>query len=68
MKVSKTKLCILQSRLGMTGTQVAAKAGLKKQSYYAVKVRGSCATSTAVAIAAAFGVSVENITPDEQED
>ena len=64
MKVGKTKLCILQSRLGMTGTQVAAKAGLKKQSYYAVKVRGSCATSTAVAIAAALGVTVEDLKED----
>lgn len=64
MKISKTKLCILQSRLGITGTQVAAKAGLKKQSYYAVKVRGSCATSTAVAIATALGVTVEDLKED----
>ena len=36
MKISKERLCVLQCRSGLTGAQVAAKAGLKPQSYSAV--------------------------------
>lgn len=65
MKVSRKKLDVLQCRSGMTGAEVAAKAGLKPQSYSAVKNRGACAAPTVAAIAAAFGVSVEEILESE---
>lgn len=65
MKISKERLCVLQCRTGMTGAQVAAKAGLKPQSYSAVKIRGTCAAPTVTAIAAAFGVPVEEILEKE---
>ena len=51
MKISKERLCILQCRSGMTGAQVAAKAGLKPQSYSAVKNRGTCSAPTVAAMA-----------------
>lgn len=65
MKISKERLCILQCRSGMTGAQVAAKAGLKPQSFSAVKNRGTCSAPTVAAIAAAFGVPVEEILESE---
>lgn len=65
MKVSKKKLDVLQCRSGMTGAEVAAKAGLRPQSYSVVKNRGTCAAPTVAAIAAAFGVPVEEILESE---
>ena len=65
MKISKERLCVLQCRSGLTGAQVAAKAGLKPQSYSAVKNRGTCSAPTVAAIAAAFDVPVEEILDSE---
>ena len=65
MKISKKKLDVLQCRAGLTGSQVAVKAGLKPQSYSAVKNRGSCAAPTVAAIAAALGVDVTEIIEEE---
>lgn len=65
MKINKRKLDILQCRAGLTGTQVAQKAGIKPQSYSAVKVRGSCAAPTVAAIATALGVDVTDIVDED---
>ena len=59
MKISKERLCVLQCRSGLTGAQVAAKAGLKPQN------RGTCSAPTVAAIAAAFDVPVEEILESE---
>lgn len=49
----------------MTGVQVAKKAGLRPQSYSAVKTRGSCAPTTIYKIANALGVDVTEIMEEE---
>lgn len=61
MEINKERLNLFQCRTGLTGVQVAAKAGLKPQSYSAIKCRGSCAAPTVAAIAAAFGVPVDEL-------
>lgn len=66
MKINKKNLDILQCRAGLTGAQLAAKAGLKPQSYSAVKNRGTCAAPTVAAIAAALGVDVTEIIEQEE--
>lgn len=66
MKISKKSLEILQCRAGLTGAQLAVKAGLKPQSYSAVKNRGTCSAPTVGRIAAALGVDVTEII--EKED
>lgn len=66
MKISKKQLCVLQCRLGLTGAQIAEKAGIKPQCYSAVKNRGTCSSTTIGKIARALGVDVTEII--EQED
>lgn len=65
MKINKKNLNVLQCRAGMTGVQLAAKAGLKPQFYSVVKNRGTCAPATVCRIAAALGVDVTEIIEEE---
>lgn len=67
MKINKNHLTVLQCRVGMTGTQIAKKAGLKPQVYSAVKNRGTCAAPTVAAIAAALGVDVTELIEEEEK-
>lgn len=66
MKLNKKQLCALQCRLGLTGVQVAEKAGIKPQCYSTVKNRGTCAPATVGKIAAALGVDVTDIIEEEE--
>lgn len=65
MKISKKKLCELQCRLGLTGVQIAGKAGIKPQSYSAIKTRGTCSAPTIGKIAGALGVDVAELIDSE---
>lgn len=69
MKVSKNRLLLLECKTGLTGKQVAQRAGIKEQSYSMIKHRCSCSAPTTVAaLAHAFGVEVEEILNDVRKE
>ncbi len=68
MKINKTRLPFLECKAGLTGKQVAQRAGIKEQSYSMIKRRGSCSAPTVAALARAFGVEVEELLNDAQKE
>lgn len=68
MKVSKNRLLLLECKTGLTGKQVAQRAGIKEQSYSMIKHRCSCSAPTVAALAQAFGVEVEEILNDVRKE
>lgn len=61
MRTAKDRLLLLECKTGLTGKQVAEKAGIKAQSYSAIKRRESCSAPMVNALAHAFGVPVESL-------
>ena len=68
MRINKNRLIILECKAGLTGKQVAQKAGIKEQSYSMIKRRCSCSAPTVAALARVFGVDVEDILSDVRKD
>lgn len=68
MKIDKKRLLFLECKAGLTGKQVAQKAGIKEQSYSMLKHRGSCSAPTIAALARAFGVEVEELLNDSRKE
>lgn len=68
VKINKEHLPVLECKAGLTGKQVAQKAGIKEQSYSMIKRRGSCSALTVAALARAFGVEVEEILNDVRKE
>lgn len=68
VKINKEHLPVLECKAGLTGKQVAQKAGIKEQSYSMIKRRGSCSAPTVAALARAFGVEVEEILNDVRKE
>ena len=61
LKICKERLLFLECKAGLTGKQVAQKAGIKEQSYSMIKSRGSCSAPTIAALARAFDVDVSEL-------
>lgn len=68
MKINKNHLLFLECKAGLTGKQVAQRAGIKEQSYSMIKNRGSCSAPTIAALARAFGVEVEELLNDTRKE
>ena len=60
----KVNLGIMAARKGMKMGQLADKAGLCRQNLSTIKNRGTCTALTACKIAAALGVSVDDLKED----
>lgn len=68
VKINKDRLPVLECKAGLTGKQVAQKAGIKEQSYSMIKRRGSCSAPTVAALARAFGIDVEELLNDVRKE
>ena len=67
MKLNKFKLVLLQAEQGLTGAELAQKAGMSRQNFSTVRQRGTCTPVTAGKIARALGVPVEALMMDKEE-
>ena len=67
MKLNKFKLYLLQAEQGLTGAELAQKAGMSRQNFSTVRQRGTCTPVTAGKIARALGVPVEALMMDKEE-
>ena len=67
MKLNKFKLDLLQAEQGLTGAELARKAGMSRQNFSTVRQRGTCTPVTAGKIARALGVPVEALMMDKEE-
>ena len=65
MKISRKAIENIQAEKQLTGTQIAARAGVTRQNISAILRRGTCHPATAGKLAQALGVAVIEIL-DEQ--
>ncbi|MGN0707337.1 MAG: helix-turn-helix domain-containing protein [Faecalibacterium sp.] len=65
MKIKGNQLELIAAQKGMTIVQLAEKAGLCRQNLSIIKNRGTCRPITAVRIANALGVDVNEIIEQE---
>lgn len=68
MRISRSKLDLLQAEQGLTCGQVAEKAGMSRQNFSTVRTRGTCTAVTLGKIARALGVPVESLLEDRKEE
>lgn len=68
MRISRSKLDLLQAEQVLTCGQVAEKAGMSRQNFSTVRTRGTCAAVTLGKIARALGVPVESLLEDRKEE
>ncbi len=66
MKLNKIKLDLLQAEKGLTGAELARKAGMSRQTFSTIRQRGTCTPITAGKIAHALGVPVESLLVDRK--
>lgn len=66
MKISRSKIELLQVMQGMNGKQLADAAGISRQNLSTVKTRGTCAPETVLKLSRALGVDVTEIMEVEQ--
>lgn len=66
MKINRLKLDALQAEQGLTCGQVAEKAGMSRQNFSTVRVRGTCTAVTLGKIARALGVDPLEIMEQEE--
>ena len=67
MKISRNKVDLLTADRGMTGKQLAATAGISRQSLSTIKTRGTCTALSAIKIARALGVDVTEIMEEVEQ-
>lgn len=67
MKLNKFKLYLLQAEQGLTGAELAKKAGMSRQTFSTVRQRGTCTPITAGKIARALGVPIEALMMNEED-
>lgn len=65
MEISKRKIKILMAKQGLTTKALAERMNTQANNLSTVLTRGTCYPDTAVKIANALGVSVENIVKEE---
>lgn len=68
MRISRSKLDLLQAEQGLNCGQVAEKAGMNRQNFSTVRTRGTCTAVTLGKIARALGVPVETLLEDRKEE
>lgn len=66
MKINRLKLDALQAEQGLTCGQVAEKAGMSRQNFSTVRVRGTCTAVTLGKVARALGVDPLEIMEREE--
>lgn len=65
MKIDSQKIAVILASKGMSKTQLAAQAGLSKQSVSTILTRGTCTTVSAGKLAKALCVEVVEIIKGE---
>lgn len=61
MKISKERMDALMAERGLTGKELARRAGMTPQTLSTLRTRGTCTPITAGKIASALGVLVNKI-------
>ena len=65
MKISKTKIELIMATKNLKAIEVADRAGISRQNFSTIKLRGTCTTTTAAKLAYGLGVNVEDILESE---
>lgn len=65
MKISKEKIELVMATKGLSAVEVSKRAGMSRQNFSTVKLRGSCTPTTASKIAKGLGVEVPEIIEKE---
>ncbi len=65
MKISKRKIEYIMATKGLTAADTAEKSGISRQNFSTIKLRGTCAPTTAGKIARGLGVDVAEIIEKE---
>ena len=64
MRIDRIKLAAEMIRADLNGKQLAEKAGISRVTMASIKSGKSCAPQTAIDIATALNVSIEQLLPD----
>ena len=65
MRISRDKIECFMAIKGLTAAETADKAGISRQNFSTIKLRGTCTPATAGKIASGLGVSVADIIEKE---
>lgn len=66
MKISRTKIELLQAEQGMSSKELAERAGMCRQNVSIIKTRGTCTPVTAAKLARALGVDPAELIETEE--
>lgn len=61
MRISKEKIECIMATKGLTAADTAEKAGISRQNFSTIRLRGTCTPATAGKVARGLGVDVADI-------